>query len=240
MNEFNFEKYRSAWKDEGSFGNRSLCRDEIDAVLNRESKDTSRQYRVGLVTDMVIKGVGAAALLGLLWLFRDNPAVSWLNTIVLAFTLFLVFVQWKTYLDIPPATLAGTDLRHCLQAFIRFYREQFVRSLYVAAVSGSLVFYIGILYYSWFRYGGIRPLDSEDYAVFITGLLLAFGINAVAQRWQFGFHVRELEACLREIDAETLSEQKLRKQRFRQLKVRLMWLVWAVLGILVLAYFLAR
>ena len=123
---------------------------------------------------------------------------------------------------------------------IYFYRKRFVRALYAAAVSGSLVFYVGVLYFSWFRYGGIRPLDGEDYVVFITGLVLAFAINAIAQRWQLAFHVRELEFCLEELDTGTLSEQVLRQQRHRRLRLILMWTVWAVLGVLVLAWFLGR
>ena len=41
------------------------------------------------------------------------------------------------------------------------------------------------------------------WALMLGGLLLAFAINAAAQRWQTAFHVRELEFCLREIDAQS-------------------------------------
>ena len=240
MNETNLERYRAAWQGGQNFGKRPLDPEAIEAVLRKESKNITQQFRIGLLMDMVLKSLSAAALAGLLYLFRDNTILAWLNGIVLAFTLFLAFVQWKTLREIPRAATAGDSLRACLQSMVRFYRERFVRALYVAAVSGSLVFYVGVLYYSWFRYGGIRPLDVDDYVVFIGGLLLAFVINAAAQRWQAGFQVRELEVCLQEIDAESLTAQDLRKQRHRRVRLSLMWLVWAALGVLLLAYFIAR
>lgn len=240
MNDINLERYKAAWQGKEHFGTQSLSAEEIHRVLKRESNNISRQFRSGLLFDMVLKGIAAVALAGLLFLFRGNSTVSLMNTVVLGFTLFLLFVQWKTLQDVPRPSLAGESLRACLDKMIRFYRERFLRALYVAAVSASLVFYVGVLYYSWFKYGGIRALDIDDYVVFVAGLLLAFIINAAAQRWQSAFHVKELEFCLQEIDTQSLSRQQLRKQRFRRIKVILMWVVWAALGVLVLTYFIAR
>ncbi|MEE4218304.1 MAG: hypothetical protein V2I48_11895 [Xanthomonadales bacterium] len=240
MNDNNLERYRAAWRANEHFGNRALSADEIHQVLTRESNTITRQFRNGLLFDMVLKGVAAVALAGLLFLFRGNATVSLVNTVVLGFTLFLLSVQWKTLQDVPRPSLAAESLRAGLDTMIRFYRERFLRALYIAAVSASLVFYVGVLYYSWFKYGGIRALDIDDFVVFVSGLLLAFIINAAAQRWQAAFHVKELEFCLQEIDAESLSHQQLRKQRFRRTRLSLMWTVWAILGALVLAYFIAR
>jgi hypothetical protein len=240
MNEFDLERYRTAWQGGQNFGNRPLDPEEIDAMLRKSSKDITRQFRTGLLMDLVLKGLAAVALIGLLVLFRANPVLTTLNSFVLAFTLFLAYTQRKTLLEIPRPGIAGDSLRDCLDGMIRFYRERYIRALYTAAVSGSLVFYVGILYYSWFKYSGIRPLDTEDYAVFIIGLLLAFGINAAAQRWQAAFHVRELEFCLRDIDAEALTAQREKERRFKRIRVSLMWLVSVLLGVLMLAYFIAR
>ena len=240
MNDIDLERYKAAWKSENHFGRQALSADEMNRILERESKTITRQFRTSLLMDIVLKGIAAVTLVGLLFLFRGNSTVGLMNAVVLSFTLFLLFVQWKTLQDVPRPTLATESLHFCLREMIRFYRERFLRALYVAAVSGSLVFYIGVLYYSWFKYSGIRPLDVDDYVVFIGGLLLAFAINAIAQRWQAAFHMKELEYCLQEIDAESLSRQQLREQRFRRIKASLMWAVWAMLGMLVLAYLIAR
>ena len=240
MNEIDLEHYRTSWRAESTFGGPELDPEQIEAVLRRESKSTSRQFRTALWLDIGLKGLAAAALLGLLVLYRGYGGVSLLHAAVFAVTLFLLFLQWKTLRNVPPEGLAAASLRDCMQAFIHFYREEFLRALYVGAVSGSLVFYVGVFYYSWFRYGGLRPLEVDDYVVFVTGLLLAFGINAAAQRWQAGFQVRELEACLAEIDADTLTGKSARQRHFRRRKIVLMWLVSAVLGLLLLGYFLSR
>ena len=111
MNEFDLERYRTAWKDGTRFGSRPLGPDEIEAVLSKQSGDITRQFRVGLVMDMVLKGVAAAAIGGLLLLFRGNPVVTGLNTAVLTVTLLLLFTQWKTLQAIPRPGLAGDSLR---------------------------------------------------------------------------------------------------------------------------------
>jgi hypothetical protein len=240
MNESNLENYRSAWRQEQSFGTRSLGRDEINSVLKKESKSMVQQFRTGLVLDMVIKGLLALALAGVLFLVPASAKLSSLNAAVLALTLFLIFLQSITLHQVPRPSVIGDNLRNYLREITWFYRKRFVGALYVAAVSGSLVFYVGALYYVWLKYGGLRPLDREDYLVFGIGLALAFAINAAAQLWQSGFHMRELEACLDEIDLEGLAEHQVRKRRFRRQKINMMWLMWLVLGLLVLIWFLAR
>jgi hypothetical protein len=239
MNEFDLEHYRTSWRAESTFGGPKLDPEQIEAMLRRESKSTTRQFRMALWLDIGLKGVAAAALLGLLLLYRGNGVVSLLHALAFAVTLFLTLLQWKTLRNVPPEGLAAASLRDCMRAFVRFYRGEFLRALYVGAVSGSLAFYVGVFYYSWLRYGGLRPLEADDYVVFVTGLLLAFGINAVAQRWQAGFQVRELEACLAEIDTDTLTAKSERQRRFRRRKITLVWLVSALLGLLLLGYFLS-
>jgi hypothetical protein len=240
MNESILENYRSAWRQEQSFGIRPLGRDEINAVLKKESKSMVQQFRTGLVLDMAIKGVLALALAGVLFLVPASATLSSLNAAVLALTLFLMFLQSITLREVPRPGLIGNNLRNYLAEITWFYRKRFVRALYVAAVSGSLVFYVGVLYYVWLKYGGLRPLDVEDYVVFGIGLVLAFAINAAAQLWQSGFHMRELEACLYEIDVEALAEHQVRRRRIKRQKINMMWLMWLVLGLLVLVWFLAR
>jgi hypothetical protein len=147
MNESNLENYRSAWRQEQSFGTRSLGRDEINSVLKKESKSMVQQFRTGLVLDMVIKGLLALALAGVLFLVPASAKLSSLNAAVLALTLFLIFLQSITLHQVPRPSVIGDNLRNYLREITWFYRKRFVGALYVAAVSGSLVFYVGALYY---------------------------------------------------------------------------------------------
>ncbi|MGD2131059.1 MAG: hypothetical protein PVJ33_05680 [Lysobacterales bacterium] len=236
MNDVDLANFRKMWHDEWATRTETLGVEQISAVLRKESNNITRQFKVALSLDMVLKVAGAAGLVGLLWLFRHDGVISWMNTSILALTLFLTFLQWMALQSIPPAELAGSSLRHCLQEVVGFYHQRFIRSLYIAAFSGSLIFYVGVLYYAWFKYGVMRNLDTTDLLVFAAGLILAFGLNAVAQRWQAGFQLREVESCLQEIDREELTDREVRQRQFRRSKLRLIWLAWLVLGALVLAW----
>ena len=240
MYDIDLTNLRSTWRNEWAAGTGMLSVEQIAALMRKESNNVERQLQVTLSLDMALKSLGAVGLVGLLWLFRQNGVISWLNTLILALTLFLTFLQWVTRQRIPPAELAGSSLRHCLEEFVNFYHDQFIRSLYIAAFSGSLIFYVGVLYYVWFKYGAAQKLDTIDMVVFLTGLVLAFGINAVAQRWQAGFHLREVESCLEEYDRNELTEGGAGQRQFMRSKVRLAWLAWLALGALVLLWLWRR
>ena len=112
--------------------------------------------------DMLLKAFCAAGLAGLLWLYRQDGVLIWLNASILALTLVLIYLQWVVSRKIPPAGLVGSSLRHYLQEVVGFFHKQFARSLYNAAFSGPLIFYVGVLYYVWFKYGAMRKLDYVE------------------------------------------------------------------------------
>lgn len=236
MNEFNLEKYRSAWNGGAILLNESLTADEIRSLLNKESLTISQLFRRGLALDLLIKALFLPALAMLLVLFRDGSMVHWVNTCVLAFVAFLTFFQWKTLQAIPgPAVLSNT-LRDYLVDITHFYRHRYVWAVCVNALTAPLVFYTGSQYYSYLKYGGLRSLDTMDLTVFGLFLSLAFVIGLVAHLWQFRFHIRELESCLHDMDALTVALQQAGKRAFQRQQSRLVAIILAVLGLLVLAY----
>ena len=77
-----------------------------------------------------------------------------------------------------------------------------MKSLYVGALSNSLIFLSGSLYYFYFKYGEIRPLDLTDYLVFGGAILIAYVLGAAVNLAAMKFQVRQLESCLQEIDED--------------------------------------
>jgi hypothetical protein len=234
MKDVDLANFRKMWRDEWATGAETLSVEQISAVLRKESNNITIHFKVALSLDMLLKAICAAGLVGLLWLYRQGGVINWVNTSILAITLFLAYLQWLAWKRIPPAELAGSSLRHYLQGVMGFYYKQFIRSIYIAAFSGSLIFYVGVLYYVWFKYGVDRKLDTIDMMVFFTGLVLAFGLSAAAQIWQGRSNLREFESCLQEIEREELTDREVRQRQFRRSKARLIWLALLVLGTLVL------
>ncbi|MCW8925596.1 MAG: hypothetical protein OQJ84_05010 [Xanthomonadales bacterium] len=237
MNEFNLEKYRSAWNGGAIELNESLTADEIRSLLNKESLTISQLFHRGLALDLVIKSIFLPALAMLLVLFSDGTTIQWVNTCVLAIVAFLAFFQWKTLQAIPGPGVLSNTLRDYLADITHFYRHRYIWAVCVNALTAPLVFYTGSQYYTYLKYGGLRPLDTTDLAVFGLFLLLAFGIGLAAHMWQFRFHIRELESCLHDMDALTVALKQAGKRAFQRQQSRLVAITLAFLGLLVLAYF---
>ena len=136
--------------------------------------------------------------------------------------------------------MSESTIRTSLEQKIQFYHKRYIKSLYIGALSNSLIFISGSLYYFYFKYGEIRPMDLEDYLVSGIAIVIAFVFGAVVQIAQHNFQVKQLESCLREIDENTMTELTLKQQRMRKLGMFLIALTALIGGLLLLAYFVFR
>ena len=131
-------------------------------------------------------------------------------------------------------------VRTSLENRIQFYRKRYVKSLYIGAISNSLILVSGSLYYFYFKYGEIRPMDLVDYLVFGTGIIIAFVFGAIVQIAQHNFQVKQLESCLQEIDENSMTLLTLKEQRHKKLRLFFIALLALVCGLLLLAFFIFR
>lgn len=178
--------------------------------------------------------------MGILLLFSGNLQMVIAMTAILGLILWAIWFQLKMYRSIPQTDMSEPAIRTSLEARIQFYHQRYVKSLYIGALSNSLFFISGSLYYFYFKYGEIRPMDIVDFLVFGTAIIIAFVIGAVAQIAQHNFHVKQLESCLQEIDEETMTALTIKEQRNKKLKLFFIALTALVCGLLLLAYFVFR
>lgn len=242
MNESRLDRLRAAWRESTSFDGVPFDATTLDTLLRRQSRDVRRQFRVALLMDIALKAVLAVALAVVLWLHREHAGLTVLNTVVLLGTVVCLGFERAALNAIPGAALAGGSVRSGLSTMLDYYRGRFKRALYLIGLSGPLVFYTGVVHYLWYRYGGLRPFDGVDLAVFGIGLALAYLLSAGAQQAHFRAYVDDVEACLREIEenggepavdpAETL--------RARRLRHSLAWSVVLIVGVLLLAWLTLR
>ena len=242
MNDSRLEQLRSAWRATPAFDGAPLDTTAIDGLLQRQSRDVRRQYRVALLLDIALKAVLAVALAAVLWLHREHAGLTALNTLVLLSTLLSIGFERATLNAIPGSAVAGGSVRTGLQAMLDYYRERFKRALYLIGLSGPLVFYTGVMHYLWYRYGGLRPFDGADLAVFGAGLALAYLLNTGAQQMQFRRYVSDVENCLHEIEqngAEPTTDPTA-TLRARRLHHSLAWSLVLLTGVLLLGWLIMR
>lgn len=240
MKTTDMDSIKSAWKNEGGFENKVLSQHDIEKFLQKKSRDITRLFKTGLAMDMILKGIIGASLIGILLLFSGNRQLFYAMIAVLAVILWAIWFQVKMYRRVPSGDMAKPDLRTALEARIQFYHQHYVKSLLIGAISNSLIFLSGSLYYFYFKYGEIRPLDLVDYLVFGIAIILAYVLGAVAQIAQHRFQIGQLESCLQEIDEDSMTALTLKSQRNKRLRLFFMALLALVCGLLLFAFLVFR
>jgi hypothetical protein len=240
MEETDLQRYKASWKAEKAFEKGILSETDIQGFLKRKSRETGRLFRKGLIFDMVLKSVIAASFLVLPALFAFSLKVVVIGALMLAGSIAAILYQANILRKIPHTDYASDNLRKVLESRIGFYRKKYIHSLYVGALSNPFLFISGMLFYFYFKYGGIRPFALDDFVVFAVAIIISFVLGSYAQIKQHNFHIHQLEVCLDEIDENTMTALTLKKQRNRRRQLWLMYLLAIISGLLVLAYFLAR
>jgi hypothetical protein len=238
MKPLDLDKIKAAWKSEQSFEDQRLSEADIERFLSKKSKDISHLFKMGLIVDISLKTIIGLSFVGILILFRE-----YLNVVLLASALMLGLIwairyQWLMIGKIPKTGAPEPVIRTTLEEKISFYQQKYIYSLYVGALSNALIILSGILYYFYFKYGEIRPMQWDDYLVFSLTMLIGFGLGAAVQIVQHRFQIKQLESCLQEIDEDVISTLSLREQKNKRRRMILAFLLALVCGLLVLAYFI--
>lgn len=239
MKTINLDSIKSAWKNEGSFEDQRLAEADIENFLSSKSKDMSRLFRKGLIFDIVLKSLIGLSLIGIFFLLQASQSIILVSS-VLMLILWAIRFQWLMIARIPKTSTSEPVVKTSLENKVKFYRQHFIKSLYVGALSNSLFILSGMLYYFYFKYGEIRPFAWDDFLVFGITIILGFALGAYVQIRQHSFQVKQLESCLQEIDEESISTLTLREQRNKKRRMILIILLALICGLLLLAFFIFR
>ena len=240
MKPVDLDTMKAAWKSEKSFEDHRLSEEDIERYLHKGSKDISQLFRKGLYFDIFLKGLSAAALVALGVLFRENLNLILLIAGILLITFWTIRYQWLLIGKIPEIHATSPVIRTTLEQRISFYHRHYIKSLYVGAFSNVLLIFSGMLYYFYFKYGELRPMQWDDYLVFAAVILIGYFFSAYIQIAQHNFQVRQLESSLREIDENSLNSYTVRQQRNRKRRMILIFVLALICGLLLLAYLVFR
>jgi len=234
------EHMKTAWKKETSFEDKRLSEADIEAFLHKKSKDISRLFRVGLIFDIVYKAIIGISFLVILLLLSANQSIVLMVAAILLGLIWAIFYQWRLIRRVPGTGASDPVIRTSLEHKVLFYHQHYIKSLYVGALSNSLIILSGALYYFYFKYGEVRPFQWDDYLVFGAAIAIGFLVSAIAQRSQFNFQIKQLESCLQELDEDTLTTQTIREQQNKRKQMIGILLLAIFLGLLVLAFLIFR
>ena len=240
MKPVDLDTMKAAWKSEKSFEDHRLSEEDIERFLHKGSKDISQLFKKGLRFDILLKGLAGASLLVLVVLFRGNLNLILLIAGILLITFWTIRYQWLLIGKIPEIHATSPVIRTTLEQRISFYHRHYIKSLYVGAFSNVLLIFSGMLYYFYFKYGELRPMQWDDYLVFAAVILIGYFTGVSIQIAQHNFQVRQLESSLREIDENSLNSYTVRQQRNRKRRMTLIFLLALICGLLLLAYLVFR
>lgn len=238
MKKIDLEKYRSAWKKEQGFSSYKLSDSDIKKFLQASSGNINKLFKTGLSIDIAFKSLLAISFGGLIAVFVDHGIIISLNAALMVLSIGGIIFQIITFRKIPENGHPLQNLRNSLKIKIDFYNTRYIKSLLVGALSNSMFFLSGSMYFFYFKYGEIRPFQLDDYIVFGSAIILSFALGAFFQIKQHNFQIRQLENCLKDIDENTMYEHNLRNIKNRKMKNMIIAAITVILGLLLLSYFL--
>lgn len=234
------EKYKAAWKSEQSFEKNTLSEADIQNFMKKRSKEINKLFKKGLLLDMVLKSTIGVSFIVLSVLYFSSMKVLIISSLLFAGIIIAIFFQGSMLRKIPYVDYVADNLRKVLENTINFYKNKYLRSLYVGALSSPLFIISGMLYYFYFKYGEIRSFEMDDYFVFGVTIILGFILGLYTQLKLHNFYVRQLELSLTEIDENTITELTIKRQNYKKRQLFLIFLLALICGFLVLAFILAR
>ncbi|OZV68008.1 hypothetical protein [Winogradskyella aurantia] len=217
MENLDLNKYQLAWKNEKSFQVERLSEIEIYDFMKSTSKIVG-QYKRALLFDIVFKSILFISFLVLIFLLKNQSIAIITSTFFSFITVFGIIWQIKIYNMVEKISVTKEHLKDLLRAYIDFYNKHYIKSIFVSALSSTLFFLCGSLFYLHFKYGQIPVFELDDFIVLTIGVILSYGVSAIAHITQNNYQIKQLESCLVEIEENTINASTLKKYKTNRIK----------------------
>lgn len=225
----NIDEFKEVWKASSTedAGFSPLSNDEIRVYLKGRSRSAGRLFRNGLIIDIVLKTCIGAALLYLAFFMHTPAGMRRAAYVTLGFVLVSGVLQVRHLFTMPQFTPDRRNVREMLISIIDYYETRYRTVLFIAGGTNPLLLVTGMLYYFFFTYGGIRPLDAVDFIVLSLFLLVSYLFGVIVPMLQYRFQINQLRESLSDLDESAISTQKLKEQKMQRIR----WTVAAVIAL---------
>jgi hypothetical protein len=235
MEDLDLNKYQLAWKNEKSFQAEKLSEIEIHNFMKSASK-ISGQYRRSLLFDIVFKTILLFSFLLLIFLLKNQSIAILAITFFIFIAAFGIIWQSKVYKRVNKISVTKEHLKDLLRAYIDFYTKQYIKSIFVSALSSTLFFLSGSMFYLHFKYGQIPTFELDDFIVLTIGIILSYGVSAFAQIKQNNYQIKQLESCLVEIEENTINSSSIKKYKTNRIKNIVTIGIALITGVIIFLY----
>lgn len=235
MENLDLNKYQLAWKNEKSFQAEKLSEIEIHNFMKSASK-ISGQYRRSLLFDIVFKTILLFSFLLLIFLLKNQSIAILAITFFIFIAAFGIIWQSKVYKRVNKISVTKEHLNDLLRAYIDFYTKQYIKSIFVSALSSTLFFLSGSMFYLHFKYEQIPTFELDDFIVLTIGIILSYGVSAFAQIKQNDYQINQLESCLVEIEENTINASSIKKYKTNRIKNIITIGIALITGVIIFLY----
>jgi len=239
MGNLDLNKYQLAWKTEKSFQAEKLSEIEIHNFMKSASKIVG-QYRRSLLFDIGLKGILIIAFLVLIVLLKNQSLAILTNSFFVFIATIGIIWQTKVYKSVDNISITKEHLKDLLKAYIDFYTGQYIKSIFVSALSSTLFFLSGSLFYLHFKYEQIPTFEWDDFIVLALGIILSYGVSAFAQIKQNDYQIKQLESCLVEIEEDTISASSIKKYKTNRIKNIVKIGITLIVGVMIFLYLIFK
>ena len=234
------EKYKTAWKKELAFEEKTLSALEVSKFMRSSSKNLMSMFKKALVFDIILKGILFILVVVLIVLASSQTTLVYVNLFIQAVILFLIGWQINTLRKLPINKPEPLSAIQQLQSYIAFYHNHYIYSIFNSAASSVLLFLIGSIYYLHYKYGLIPSMDIIDFLVLGMFVILGFGFSYNVQLKQSEFHIKQLKSQLKEIEENALTEKSVQTYRRDRLRNILLVSLLFIVGLLLLIFLITR
>lgn len=234
------DMWNSTAATSGSSGHDQLT---IERLLGKRSCSVFDYVRRMLQLDIWMKGASAvlfAATAALYW--RGQIAVSLICLVAIALTVPLVLFELRVLKQFKTVSDCGKNTKEVLSGTLAFLRSRFHTVLFSTSMTNLFLYLSGLLLYFFITYGQLRALGNMGVFVFSTlGLIVVVSHFAVI-RGQMEYHARHLEACLSDLNENTLAivTSSIESQRKQDYAIKFLLTLLLTFGLVVLVVVLKR
>ncbi len=235
MENLDLNKYRLAWKNEKTFQAEKLSEIEIYDFMKSASKIVG-QYKRSLLFDIVYKGILLVSFFILILLLKNQSIAILTISFFIFIAIFGIVWQLKVYKNSDRINNTKENLKDLLRKYIAYYNEQYIKSIFVSALSSTLFFLSGSLFYLHFKYDQIPSFELDDFIVLTIGIILSYSLSAFTQIKQNNYQIKQLERCLVEIEDNTINASSIKKYKTKRIKNIVIIGIALIIGVILLLF----
>jgi hypothetical protein len=224
MSSIDLEKYREAWQSEKAFEEARIASEQIKSYMQRSSGNLFAQVVRSLFFDLTLKGLMMAGFLYLLLAPVSGSIPAFIPTSLAMLCLAAMLWQLIAIRKRPGHNAFSGSTRRMLNAVETYFRDFYRISTVMTALSASLFFALGSIFYFQKNYSSAPAFTWDDWVVFGGGFILAFAFSFLIH-WNFA---RAKFKNIRELGRELEKENPSNRVISEQINQRKRWLWFAI------------